>query len=87
MLHTLTWTVGFITLIFTGCPAVTLPGEGYAMDGATATGKLSRVAPEFYRTKGQETIEEVAVGAETWSSKSLPPISPGRMSQRPDSCP
>lgn len=78
---TLTWTVGFVALILTSHPAVTLPGEGNALDSATATGKLPRVAPQLCGTKGQEAIEEVAVAVVTGSGQSghslvLPPPGP-----------
>lgn len=53
---TLTWTVGFITLILTGHQAVTLPGEGDALDGAAATGKLAWVAPQLCGTKGKRPL-------------------------------
>lgn len=84
---TLTWTVGFVALILTSHPAVTLPGEGDALDGATATGKLPRVAPQLCGTKGQEAIEEVAVAVETWSGQTchhlVLPL-PGPHKRKPD---
>lgn len=84
---TLTWTVGFVALILTSHPAVTLPGEGDALDGATATGKLPRVAPQLCGTKGQEAIEEVAVAVETWSGQAchhpVLPL-PGLHERKPD---
>lgn len=53
---TLTWAVGFVALILTGHPAVTLPGEGDALDGTTATGKLPGIAPQLCGPKRKRQV-------------------------------
>lgn len=56
--YTLTWTVSLIALILTRWPAVTLPEEGYALDGTTVTCKLPRVAPKLCGQKGKRLLRK-----------------------------
>lgn len=84
---TLTWTVGFVALILTSHPAVTLPGEGDALDSAAATGKLPRVAPQLCGTKGQEAIEGAAVAAETCNGQARHHPSPRARAKHQAACP